>query len=84
MIKPSTQNDFDDIFEIINDASIAYKGFIPQDSWHEPYMTKNELLEQIDDGVIFYCYYHENQICGVMGIQDKGDVKLIRHAYVSQ
>jgi N-acetylglutamate synthase-like GNAT family acetyltransferase len=42
----------------------------------------NELLEQINDGVNFYCCHVENQISGVMGIQDKGEVNLIRHAYV--
>ncbi len=82
MIKPAADNDFDTIYEIINDASIAYKGIIPEDRWHEPYMSKTELKEQIDDGVHFYCYYEENQISGVMGIQDKGEVQLIRHAYV--
>ena len=82
MIIPATENDFDTIYEIINDASIAYKGIIPEDRWHEPYMPKTELREQIDDGVLFYCSFVENQITGVMGIQDKGDVQLIRHAYV--
>jgi N-acetylglutamate synthase-like GNAT family acetyltransferase len=82
MIIPATENDFDTIYEIINDASNAYKGIIPEDRWHEPYMPKTELREQIDDGVLFYCSFVENQITGVMGIQDKGDVQLIRHAYV--
>ncbi|MFZ1978911.1 MAG: GNAT family N-acetyltransferase [Bacteroidota bacterium] len=82
MIIPATENDFDTIYEIINDASIAYKGIIPEDRWHDPYMPKTELREQIDDGVEFYCAFNGNQITGVMGIQDKGDVQLIRHAYV--
>ncbi|HNX23229.1 MAG TPA: GNAT family N-acetyltransferase [Spirochaetota bacterium] len=82
MIRAAAQDDFDTIYEIINDASIAYKGIIPEDRWHEPYMPESELLEQIDDGVNFYCYCDKTRITGVMGIQDKGDVKLIRHAYV--
>lgn len=82
MIKPAVESDFNTIYEIINDASIAYKGIIPEDRWHEPYMPEKELSEQMDDGVIFYCYYDDGRIAGVMGIQDKGDVKLIRHAYV--
>lgn len=82
MIRAAAQDDFDTIYEIINDASIAYKGIIPEDRWHEPYMPESELLEQIDDGVNFYCYCDKTSITGVMGIQDKGDVKLIRHAYV--
>ncbi len=82
MIRPATQYDFDTIYEIINNASIAYRGFIPDDLWHEPYMSKNELEEQINDGVNFYCFCEEDHVIGVMGIQDKGEVNLIRHAYV--
>lgn len=82
MIRAATIDDFDRIFEIINDASIAYKGVIPDDRWHEPYMSQSELQEQITDGVTFYCYEDQSQIWGVMGIQDKMEVKLIRHAYV--
>lgn len=82
MIKNATEKDFDEIHAVINDAAIAYKGIIPADRWHEPYMTKEELKAQIDEGVRFSCYLDENKIIGVMGIQDKKDVDLIRHAYV--
>jgi N-acetylglutamate synthase-like GNAT family acetyltransferase len=82
MILPGTKDDFTHIFEIINDAASAYKGIIPQDRWHEPYMSRSELQHQIDEGVQFYCYIDNDTITGVMGIQDKGDVTLIRHAYV--
>lgn len=81
MIRLSTEKDFDAIYEIINDAAVAYKGVIPADRWHEPYMPADELREQIADGVTFYCYV-DGQVIGVMGIQDKDDVNLIRHAYV--
>lgn len=82
MIRESVDKDFEEIFNIINDAAIAYKGVIPPDRWHEPYMTKEELKAQIDDGVKFSCYAEDGEIVGVMGIQDKTDVELIRHAYV--
>lgn len=82
MIRKGTDDDFEEIFNIINDAAIAYKGVIPPDRWHEPYMSKKELQEQIGDGVRFSCYVDNNEIIGVMGIQDKADVILIRHAYV--
>lgn len=83
MIRDATENDFDDIYNIINDAAIAYKGIIPTDRWHEPYMTKEELKQQIEDGVRFSCYRAENKTIGVMGIQDRKEVTLIRHAYVA-
>ncbi len=82
MIRKATDEDFDDIFNIINDAAIAYKGVIPPDRWHEPYMSREELLSQIEDGVRFSCYLDDDEIIGVMGIQNKPDVALIRHAYV--
>ncbi|NEQ19960.1 MAG: GNAT family N-acetyltransferase [Microcoleus sp. SIO2G3] len=82
MIRKGTDEDFEEIFNVINDAAIAYKGVIPPDRWHEPYMTKQELKAQIEDEVRFSCYVDNNEIVGVMGIQDKTDVDLIRHAYV--
>jgi N-acetylglutamate synthase-like GNAT family acetyltransferase len=82
MIRKSTDEDFEAIFNIINDAAMAYKGVIPPDQWHEPYMTREELKAQIEDGVDFSCYVDGDEIIGVMGIQDKGEVALIRHAYV--
>jgi N-acetylglutamate synthase-like GNAT family acetyltransferase len=82
MIRKGSDEDFEDILNIINDAAIAYKGIIPPDRWHEPYMTEEELKTQIEEGVRFSCYVDGNEILGVMGIQDKTDVDLIRHAYV--
>jgi N-acetylglutamate synthase-like GNAT family acetyltransferase len=82
MIRECNADDFDEIFNIINDAAMAYKEVIPPDRWHEPYMTREELRMQIEEGVRFSCYVDGAKIIGVMGIQDKLDVELIRHAYV--
>src|SRR5436305_872673 len=82
MIRKSTDEDFEEIFNVINDAATAYKGVIPPDCWREPYMTREELKAQIEEGVRFSCYVDDDEIIGVMGIQDKPDVALIRHAYV--
>lgn len=81
-IRKATDDDFDFIYEIINDAATAYKGVIPADRWKEPYMPAEELREQIDDGVVFYCLQRGDRVLGVMGIQERRDVQLIRHAYV--
>lgn len=81
MISLCAEKDFNEIHEIINDAASAYRGVIPADRWHEPYMTEEELQSQIDTGVQFWKYNEEGKILGVMGIQFK-DVTLIRHAYV--
>jgi N-acetylglutamate synthase-like GNAT family acetyltransferase len=68
---------------IINDAAQAYKGVIPADRWHEPYMPAGELEAEIAAGVVFWVAEEDGRLLGVMGIQDKGDVALVRHAYVS-
>ncbi len=82
MICKCEQKDFNKIYEIINDAATAYRGVIPEDRWHEPYMTEEELQRQIDEGVQFWGYTEDLEIIGVMGIQFKEVVTLIRHAYV--
>lgn len=82
MIRECNESELEIIYEIINDASIAYKGHIPADRWKEPYMSMDELTHEINEGVVFYCYEEDGEIIGVMGIQDVLDVKLIRHAYV--
>ena len=82
MIRQCLDNDFEAIYEIINDAAQAYKGVIPADRWHEPYMPQDQLQKEIDGGVNFWGVEENGRLIGVMGIQDKGDVTLIRHAYV--
>ena len=82
MIRECTDSDFNTIYEIINNAAQAYKGLIPDDRWHEPYMSFGELRQEIEDGIVFFGLERDGQLCGVMGIQDKNDVTLIRHAYV--
>lgn len=67
---------------IINDAATAYKGVIPADCWHEPYMPLSELTSEVSAGVTFWGYVQNGRLLGIMGIQDRGDVTLIRHAYV--
>jgi GNAT superfamily N-acetyltransferase len=82
MIRPCTQSDFEATWQIINDAARAYKGVIPDDRWHEPYMSRDELQREIDDGVQFWGFDSDDGMVGVMGVQDKGEVNLIRHAYI--
>lgn len=82
MIRQCQPSDLDAIFEIINDAAEAYRGIIPDDRWHEPYMPLAEIRHEINAGVVFWGIEQEGRLAGVMGIQDKGEVTLIRHAYV--
>jgi GNAT superfamily N-acetyltransferase len=70
------------ISEIINAAAEAYRGVIPPDRWHDPYMSLLELDSEISAGVAFWAYDSEGDVIGVMGIQPVRDVDLIRHAYV--
>jgi N-acetylglutamate synthase-like GNAT family acetyltransferase len=82
LMRKCTENDFESIYIIINDAARAYKGVIPADRWHEPYMSREYLRHEIDAGVQFWGYEHQGCLIGVIGIQDVQDVTLIRHAYV--
>ena len=82
MIHECAAADFEAIYEIINDAAEAYRGIIPPDRWHEPYMPREELREEITAGVAFLGYEQDGELAGVMGTQDIQDVTLIRHAYV--
>lgn len=81
VIDPCCQDDFEAIYTIINDGAEAYRGIIPEDRWHEPYMSRDELRHEIDAGVRFWGYRRDGELVGVMGIQNVQDVTLIRHAY---
>ncbi len=70
------------MYEIINDAAQAYKGVIPADCWHDPYMPREYLQHEIDASVQFWGHEEDGNLTGIMGIQDVQDVTLIRHAYV--
>jgi GNAT superfamily N-acetyltransferase len=83
MIRASAPADLPALFAIINNAAQAYRGVVPADRWHEPYMPRAELEREIAAGVAFFVFEEEGRVTGVMGIQDKGEVALIRHAYVS-
>ena len=82
MLRRCDDRDFDAIWEIINDGAQAYKGIIPADRWTEPYMSREKLQHEIDDGVEFWGDESAGSLTGVMGIQHVQDVTLIRHAYV--
>jgi GNAT superfamily N-acetyltransferase len=82
MIRPCDSSDFELIWSIINDGARAYKGVIPADCWGEPYMSREELRTEIEDGVSFWGWEEGGVLAGVMGIQPVDDVTLIRHAYV--
>ena len=83
MIRRSAGADHETILAIVNDAAQAYRGVIPADRWHDPYMPKDELEREIGAGVVFWVAEEDGRVLGVMGIQDKGEVALVRHAYVA-
>jgi N-acetylglutamate synthase-like GNAT family acetyltransferase/quercetin dioxygenase-like cupin family protein len=83
LIRKSMQADFAAMLAIVNDGAQAYRGVIPADRWHEPYMPAHELAKEIAAGIVFWVAEEQGRILGVMGMQDKGDVALVRHAYVA-
>jgi N-acetylglutamate synthase-like GNAT family acetyltransferase len=82
MIRRCDDRDFEVIWAIINDGAQAYKGTIPADRWIEPYMSREKLQDEVDEGVVFWGYEDAGELAGVMGIQQLQDVTLVRHAYV--
>ncbi|MHB1205923.1 MAG: GNAT family N-acetyltransferase [Rhodospirillaceae bacterium] len=82
LIRLIQEEDTDAALAIINQAAEAYRGVIPADRWHEPYMQAAEMKNETAAGVVFHVAEEEGRLCGVMGIQDKGEVALVRHAYV--
>jgi GNAT superfamily N-acetyltransferase len=82
MIRPCSAAEIGTIGDIINEAAEAYRGVIPEDCWHEPYMSPAALLAEIAAGVSFSGWDQAGALVGVMGLQTVRDVTLIRHAYV--
>jgi GNAT superfamily N-acetyltransferase len=81
-LRPCRDDEREAILATINAAAGAYRGVIPTDRWHEPYMTAGELEDEIAGGVRFWAYATDDELIGVMGVQPVADVDLIRHAYV--
>jgi GNAT superfamily N-acetyltransferase len=81
-IRPCAPEDRADVLEIINGAAEAYRGVIPADRWHEPYMPGEEFDAEVAAGVEFWGYHDGASLVGVMGLQRLADIDLIRHAYV--
>ncbi len=82
MIRRCADRDVDAVESIINEAAEAYRGVIPADCWHEPYMSRSQLEAEIAAGVAFWGWDEAGVPVGVMGLQPVRDVTLIRHAYV--
>ena len=81
MIRNCSKKDAKRIYVIVNEAAKAYKGVIPKDRYHKPYMPMEELLEEMQR-MTFFGYFEKGDLVGVMGFQPIKDVTLIRHAYV--
>jgi GNAT superfamily N-acetyltransferase len=82
LIRPCRPGETEVVWHIINEAAQAYRDVIPPDRWHDPYMSLEELQQEIAAGVAFWGYEEGGELLGVMGIQAVRDVTLIRHAYV--
>ena len=82
LIRPCRSDESSEILTIINDGASAYRGIIPSDCWHEPYMDAVHLKKELAVGVVFWGAEEDGRLLGVMGLQDMKDVTLIRHAYV--
>tara|TARA_R110000787_G_scaffold107831_1_gene215979 strand:+ start:140 stop:637 length:498 start_codon:yes stop_codon:yes gene_type:complete len=82
MIRDFRSADFEGVLSVINDAANAYRGVIPADRFHDPYMSAEALSAEIDAGVVFRVLEEDGRLVGAMGSQPVKDVLLIRHAYI--
>jgi len=81
-IRPCRAGELATVLAVINEAAEAYRGVIPAECWHQPYMPAAELAAEFAAGVVFHLEERGGEVRGVMGIQDRGEVALVRHAYV--
>jgi GNAT superfamily N-acetyltransferase len=81
MIRELSFLDIDCICDIINSAAGAYRGIIPSDCYHEPYMPREELQREMNS-MTFFGWEEGRRLVGVMGFQPVKNTTLIRHAYV--
>jgi GNAT superfamily N-acetyltransferase len=82
-IRPCRKDEREAVLAIVNAGAEAYRGVIPEDRWHDPYMSAEELERDIAAGIEFWGYQDGDGLLGVMGIQPLPEVDLIRHAYVA-
>jgi len=83
LVRPCRDDEQPELLRIINAAAQRYRGVIPDDCWHEPYMRADELAHEVAAGVTFWGVELDAVLVGVMGMQRVLDVALIRHAYVA-
>lgn len=69
-----------DIYEVINAAAEMYEGVIPAESETDPYMPMDELDAEM--GAMQFFGFNRDELEGVIGLQERSDVSLIRHLYV--
>ena len=81
MIRLCQPGDIQRMYFIINEAARAYKGVIPADCYHQPYMPMDELEQEMKQ-MTFFGWEENGELVGAMGFQPVQDVTLIRHAYV--
>jgi len=81
LIRKCGQDDELVILRIINESAKAYRGVIPEDRYHEPYMSLEELQSEMSE-MIFFGYQEDDELLAVAGYQPVRDVSLVRHIYV--
>ena len=81
LIRHCTPAELDEVCAVVNDAAVAYRGIVAADQWKDPYMSRSELREEVEDGVVFWGAFQDDDLLGVMGLQHVDGVALIRHAY---
>ena len=75
-----SEADREDVYAVINAAAKRYRGTIPAEADTDPYMPMSELEEAMAEMQFFGAA--RDRLVGVIGVQERSDVSLIRHLYV--
>ncbi|MBI3009304.1 MAG: GNAT family N-acetyltransferase [Candidatus Omnitrophica bacterium] len=81
MLRQCQSTDSNQIYFIINESARAYEGVIPADCYHQPYMSQDELKQEMER-ITFSGWAVNGELVGVAGLEPVKDVTLIRHTYV--
>jgi ribosomal protein S18 acetylase RimI-like enzyme len=81
LIRELIEKDSQHILDVVNTAAKVFDGKIPADCYHQPYMSREQLKDQMKL-MTFYGWEENGKLVAVMAIQQAGDLTQIRHAYI--
>lgn len=60
------------ICDVTNSAAEMYYGTLPERCYSRPYTTRDDARKDIEEGVVYWGYFLDSEVVGVIGIQEMG------------